>query len=185
MNVVIDAQIIKHYFMESLSLKIEIPLTAKVTPLIDRLGQQDKAFLDDSGQIEQEWRNLVDPEWFQAWLGDLFLNDGVQEIAVQTELPLRKELAKLGFPTQGREGHDFWYIRTAKAVTRLHATKTKQPLAFIISEDLDFYEPKGKNKIKGADRLDLLQSNRSSIGQFLMKQAQIQVYCVANYLKES
>ena len=141
--------------------------------------------MDEGGQIEQEWRQLVDPEWLNAWLAELLINDSARVITVETCHPLKKKVATLGFPTKGREGRDFWYIRTAKAVVDFYKQAVpdkKTELAVIISEDLDFYEPQQKGKLRGEERLAILHAKQSTIGRYLLKHERIKVRCVASYL---
>jgi hypothetical protein len=179
-HVVIDAQIVKGYYEESV-LGIKTILTSEATKIFDRLGHQDRTYLDDRGHIEHEWKQPVEPEWFNAWFAELLINDAARRIPVDTCYELRQQLEKFNFPTKGKEGKDFWYIRTARAVAQLTHNNCS-PRAIIISEDIDFHEPVKKGNVKSNERIRILLSGQSAIINFLSKKENIHVCCIANYL---
>lgn len=171
MELVIDANVVKGYFEEIHQHPLE--LTAKPSPLFQRLGSEDRAYLDEGGHIKQEWRNLVEPEWFDRWYTDLLRSDGIQLIPVQNWPGLRKKLEGKGFP----RGKDFWYLRTAKAVLDL------VDQVVFVTEDIDFYSPKDK-KSDSKYRQQILLSGNGSIAKYLNHKETIHIVCVATYLEQ-
>ena len=134
METVIDAQVVLGYFQETVQER-EPSLTGKPSLVIRRLGREDHVFLDDSNQIEHEWRNPVPNEWFDAWYAKLLTEGAAVLVPTQTCTALRKQLWKLGFP---RNSRDIWYVRTASAVADFHGA------AVILTEDMHFYNPSEK-----------------------------------------
>jgi len=140
--------------------------------LLTGLGAADSAFLDASRQIESEWRALWEPEWFDAWLGDLYLNGGVYNILPHNCPVLAKGLFKLGFPVGSR---DIWYIRTA------HAVAVSYGAAYLITEDIDFHEP-SKKKTSAKERSKILAQGSGGVAKHLAKRAAVNVRCVSTYI---
>ncbi len=175
MEIVIDAQVVSAYFQES-ALELPAPaggLTDSATLVFERVGTHDRAFLDEGGQIKQEWRNLVQPEWFDVWYADLIRDDAAIEIAAPTCESLRQALKSKGFPQGSR---DFWYVRTAKAVLNRYGQ------AVIVSEDMDLHDPIQK-KVETTHRGRILRSGNGSVAKFLQRRENIAVVCVAAYLQ--
>lgn len=172
MELVIDANILKGYFEET-QIGSSPELTHSPQALFQRLGKGDTGYLDEGGQIQHEWRNVVDPEWFDKWYRDLLRQDGLSLIPVKPYPALRSSLGKLGFPNKGR---DIWYVRTAKAVYEAFDS------VVLVSEDLDFYNPKEK-KGDHQRRLKILLAGNGPVVKHLRKE-KIDVVCVANYLKK-
>ncbi len=171
MKLVIDANVIKAYFMESV-LEIDGELTGSTLPIFERFKGIDQVFLDESGQIKHEWREPIDKEWFDAWYPELLLNGAAFEISVKTEHQLRNRLeSACGFQ---RGNKDFWYIKTAKSVAEVYSE------AFLISEDIDLHEPSEK-KATGDYRRTILLSGSGKVVKLLRKEC-ISMHCVASYL---
>jgi hypothetical protein len=170
METVVDAHIVKGYFEESV-LDTQTTLSASPSLLVDRLGTEDRAFLDDSGHIAQEWRDLVQPEWFDAWYAELLLRGAATEIPTTTRPRLRKKLVQLGFP---QDSQDIWYIRTASAVAG------RWGAAVIVTEDMHFYSPK-ETGCTATRRLKILRSGSGSVATHLRRKARIHVLCLATY----
>lgn len=174
MKIVIDAEIIKGYFEETV-LQIETSLTSSVGGIFARLGEQDTAYLDDGGQIEHEWRNLVSPEWFDAWYAQQ-LNEGHAvpvPISDSCNLLRRKLEQDCGFPRRSR---DFWYIKTAKTVT------DKRSKAVIATEDLDFFDPTEKESASKT-REKILRSSTGPVVRILARELILikSVVCYCEY----
>ena len=144
MDVVIDAPLVKCFYQER-ELEVDTECRAPVAPLFDALGTDDIAVLDSSGQIEQEWRALVDREWFNAWLSQAFEVGSIIEIDAGNHRELVRSLASTcGFPADSR---DKWLVRVA--VTR--GARTNEPVA-IVSEDVHFFHPKAGANAKARER---------------------------------
>jgi len=115
-ELVIDANIFEGYYQENvLGIKVT-GLTASPLEIFSNLGDQDFIYFDEGGHILQEWKNLVEPEWFDAWYPKLLAEGGAYEIPTETCYLLRRTLWGLGFP----RGKDFWHIRTALSILSEH-----------------------------------------------------------------
>lgn len=182
MHLVIDANVICSYYKEEV-LELDPPLTGPATSVINRLGHYDRAYLDNDGQIEHEWCETIDPEWFKPWLASLLIEGKVMQVEVDACRSLRDQLSKLDFPTRG--SRDFWYIRTAKAVVDQVSEQLEhnpRSMTCIVSEDLDFYDPTQKRNARGDQRIEILLSGYGPIARYLRRREQICVCCVHNYL---
>lgn len=137
-SLVIDANVFGAFAMEQMTGTSTIDRTASPITIFDMLGNRAVAFLDEGGQIEREWRNLVTfaPEWFSEWLADSLADGRIYEIAPSSDPQLIKRYQALGFP----DTTDIWYIKTAHGLSRL--CNRNRP--FLVSEDIDFYDPKSK-----------------------------------------
>jgi hypothetical protein len=172
MEIVIDAQVVNGYFKETV-LEIESPLTDKATLIFDRVGSEDQTFLDSKGIIEHEWRNVVEPEWFDVWYARLLQNGAAVQMDVSTCYATCRQLERNGFP---RSSRDIWYVRTAKAVVDRFSR------AVIVTEDMDFFDPRQKGA-NAKQRKSILLSGNGQIARYLHKKEKINVKCVAGYLK--
>ncbi len=171
MNVVIDANRIAGYFKESV-LELNTDLTDKATYIIDRPENQDQVYLDINGNIEKEWESVVDSEWFSVWFARLLIDEKAYCIEVDLYSFLCKKLRLLGFP----RSRDIWYIRTAKEISN------NQSRAYIISEDIDFFDP-SKKCSSSSSRLTILKNRRGPICKYLDKNENILVNSIYSYLK--
>lgn len=169
-GVVIDANVFAGFFIETVIGK-EHDLTASPSPIFDELGQTIIGFLDEQGHLESEWRRLVEPEWFDAWLAHGFSAGLVMPIPVDSEHALIKSLrSKYGFPESG----DVWLIRVAKSVANKDGDST------LVAEDLDFFNPKRKS-LKGDTRKKVLEGKNAPVQKFLRKSESIRVCCVSQF----
>ncbi len=172
MEVVIDANIIASYFQESVRGADPI-LTERTEVLFERVGLYDRVYLDDEEQIENEWRRMADPEWFDAWFARLLADDAALLIPVESCSGLRKKLESHGFP---RGSRDFWYVRTAKSVAGRYDE------AILLTEDMDFYEPSSKCTSPN-QRKKILLCGGGRVAKHLRKSEGILVTCVAGHLE--
>lgn len=131
---IIDANVFAAFYQEE-ELGIAPAVLRSPVNIFSRLGEDVQAYLDDGKMIETEWRRKADREWFDGWLADALRDDRVREVTVSNHPQLIKRLSKLGFP---RGSRDKWYVRTGKEV----ADRLGQ--SCIVSEDLDFFDPKAK-----------------------------------------
>lgn len=169
MNLIIDANVIAGYYRESV-LGDDAGLSAQTENVFDGIGTEHRVFLDDQQQVETEWRNVVDREWFEAWYGDLLASGAGTLLPVGTCNVLRGRLEAFGFP---RGSKDFWYIRTAIAVVQVYGN------AVILTEDMDFYEP-SKKSLSDRPREIILLASAGKVAKHLQKKEGISVICVAN-----
>jgi hypothetical protein len=175
MDLVIDANIIKGFFVETVQ-NAQTELTGVTALIFKRLGNKDIAFLDDNGIIRHEWRNVVQPEWFDAWYPQLLIEGKIIEISLDShdKLNLRNRLKALGFPVTKR---DFCYIKTANTTI-----KNNRNSVVIISEDIDFFAPQNKG-CSPKSRNKILLNNNGPVATFLKKN-KILVRCVYTYCNE-
>ncbi len=148
MDLVIDAPLVKCFYQESERQSGQTECRCAAAPLFQRLGAGDIAVLDSKGQLEREWKSLVDQDWFKSWLSQCYQVGSIVEIDVDNEADLLRALAsQCGFPH--RSG-DKWLVRVA--VTRAKATGE---CVALVSEDVDFFDPKVKNDARARkNRLD-------------------------------
>ena len=175
MEIIIDAQIVNGYFQELMGITQSF-LTDAATPIFDRIGTIDHVYLDVNGQIKNEWRNTVDPDWFDAWYPTLLRDGGAFEIPIETCPHIRKRLISLGFPARGKDSKDIWYVRAGKAVTKLYDH------SFFLTEDLHFYDPT-KKKCNSNERMRIITSGKGPVCNYLERNENITVTCLANYPK--
>jgi hypothetical protein len=173
MVLVIDANVFEGFFKEEILGIDEIQLTASPKRIFERLGQLDVTYFDTDGHIKNEWRQLVEPEWFDGWYPKLLIEGGAFEIGVQTYYQIRKQLKTLGFPSS----KDIWYIRTAKSIGA-----DRDPT--IITEDLDFFNPRMK-KCCNKTRIEILKRSCGPIEKYLSKKESICVNSVITYLNRT
>ena len=124
---------------------------------------------DSKGQIEHEWEQNVEPEWFRAFLIKIIEEQIVEEIDHQVDQSLLRRLLILGW---NRGKKDFVYVWTALA-----ATNAEDSSISLISEDLDFYNPKQKGIARGNKRLQILRGKTNPV-QKCCKRFRIQILCV-------
>lgn len=172
MDIVIDANVLSWFYKES-ELQKSTPCTSSPTKLFEALGRKDTGILDTGGQIEAEWRRKVDEDWLEAWLIECFQLGELIEIKATTQNDLIRDLeTRCGF---GKKGGDKWYVRTAK--TRSEETDSRVGL---ISEDLDFFEPKSK---KGAGNRDRILAGCTGCVAKRLKKVNIDVKTVKKHVE--
>ena len=172
MRIVIDAQVFKGFYLESVIAKPS-GLTGSVIELFRRLGGCDTAYVDEGSQIEQEWRDVVDKEWFERWFKDELVSGRIVVIPVDRGQDCSSRLtSEFGFPVAECR----WYIRTAATLVKSFAEA-----AALISEDMDFHEPKAKACDAGR-RHKLFIDGSGRMARNLKKREKILVRCVAVHL---
>ena len=132
LNLVVDANVLKGYFEETV-IGSPHSLSDSAVGIFEADSSCVVLYHDDGGIVEQEWRQLVEPEWFSAWLARLYTEDRLKTIARAQCPQIKACLKTAGFPVRSR---DFTYIRTAEAVGSAHANSS------IVSDDMHFFNPK-------------------------------------------
>ena len=171
-NITVDAQIFKNYFEESV-LGLACCLTKSCVTIFEDYPRNHILVFDQQGMIKQEWESGIDRDWFNVWFADALRSGKATEIDTNKCRETCKKLRTLGFPTSGR---DIWYIKVAKT----HNETRGQ--CYIISEDLDFYDPVNKLRLDARRRILTIKSKRSPIRKYLRQQECIEVLCVEEYL---
>lgn len=174
MQLLIDANVVVRYYFLSV-LEQAHGLTENPEFIFTRLDNtQDTLFLDEGGQILQDWleRGQIEQEWFDAWYPTLLIEGKAFEISVKPCPQLINRLVqKCGFRREGRDKH---YIRTAMAVVKAHDQ------VILVTEDIDLHQPREKNNCKEARRLEILTRRSGNMVKELRKQ-KIDIHCVASY----
>jgi len=172
MGLVVDAQVVKGFFQESV-LCTHHALSGSPARIFDPQFRRHCIFVDPEGTIQHEWRSLVDPDWFDVWFADLMRDGSICLIAAPSDVALSKALRALGFPS----GRDIWYVRVGCAVRR------RLGFSILISEDLDFYEPKEKC-CGDKRRCTILCSGAGSVRRYLRKKCGVIVRSVERFVAE-
>jgi rRNA-processing protein FCF1 len=125
-GVVVDANVISNYIQESIQESGDIfQLIEKI--LVSSYG------LAISDKIEREWKNTTGNLYFDTWFAEQLKNGRIHYIE-KPELndAIRKRIHNIyGLP---RRGHDIEYIKTANKTIK----------KYILTNDIDFYDPKKK-----------------------------------------
>jgi hypothetical protein len=173
MGLIVDSNVVKGYYQDTVLGKGH-DLTESPRLVFDQEFRKHLIYLDNKQVVWSEWKAAVKDEWFDIWYANLLRDDVIREIPAAAEKNFRKELTNFGFPFTGR---DIWYARVANAVSENFG------FAILISEDLDFYEPKEKG-CKSARRNDILLKELGSLRKHLKKQRNIQVKAVARFISD-
>lgn len=173
-SLVIDANIFYAYCVEMLTGEINKERTDSPVGIFDILGTKAVAFLDEGGQIENEWRQLLNfaPEWFAEWLANSLANGLIYEIEPYNDQATAKRYRQLGLPS----GRDIWYIKTSFGIRNI--CKRNNPI--LISEDIDFYDPKLKNHPR---KHEIFLNEKGDICKEL-KRDNIELRCILNAKEE-
>lgn len=170
MSIVVDANVVKGYYDEVV-IDVRHSLTQSAVNIFETIT--NVIYVDNQEFIESEWKRVVDPEWFDVWYSDSLRSGKISMVDVKNCKELCESLYKIGFPKGER---DVWYVRTAKA------TLTFQKECFIITEDIDFYDPKKKKIACGIARIKCMKSPSSPVRRCLRKKEKILVMCVEEFL---
>ncbi|WP_157652346.1 hypothetical protein [Burkholderia ubonensis] len=168
MPTIVDANVLREYFREHV-LEIQSELTHSTLFIFD---EARSIILDGGGQIENEWRNVVDPEWFDVWLARKLEGSEIDYVEVSNCPDLCNHVYGLGFPKGSR---DIWYLRTAVAC----ALNFKK-ISNVVTEDIDFYNPK-KKSLNGAARVAMLKNSNAPIRKTMKKNYNVNICCVEEY----
>lgn len=174
MRILIDAHVVQAFYIEDRDLGSH-EMTADVSPLFTGLLNEDELWIDESGHIEQEWRNLVgDREWFDGWFFDLIANSRVMSISCADHRALVQRLGRdFGFP---RGSGDRWFVITAAS---LRDSLSCEPA--IVSEDMHFHDPR-QGHLRGRAREQVVRSGSGRMAAHLRRREHIHVRCVARHL---
>jgi hypothetical protein len=168
--VVVDANVFKDFYRGSVGGH-ETELTASAVDIFHDEKYHGLILIDEGGQVESEWRQVVDPQWFAAWL-DAELHRGFLVMHSADNHPaLVKDLNDLGFPKGSR---DVWYVRLSKSAVGARCREIS-----LVSEDLDFYDP--SSTAKGDARVKLMKRPNAPVRKYLRRSHEIHVNCVEEF----
>jgi hypothetical protein len=173
MALIVDAQVVKGFYQDTVLGKGHA-LTESASLIFDASFRKHAIYVDDEEKLRSEWRSGVAPEWFDIWYTDLLRDDVIREIRSPADKNLRKKLEALGFPFSGR---DIWYARVS------NATSCSIGFAILVSEDLDFYEPKEKG-CSAKRRNEILLKELGSVRKYFKKERDIHVKPVARLIAD-
>ncbi len=154
---IVDANVFKGYYEAVLGRRHS--LCGCPQALISSATSQFPIFHDLDGIVEAEWRQVVDYEWFDAWLSDNLQRGNIQYANPIKDRALEKSLKSHGFPT----GRDIVYVRLGLANVSVIGNACN-----FYTEDIDFYDPALKNSCSKT-RLKLISSSGGPIPKVLKK----------------
>lgn len=170
---VIDANVLKSYFLEDTTGTFTTSKSS--TSIFADLGRRRKAYIDSKEQIISEWKGVCDPEWFTGWYERMVSTGGVLEI----DAGVHNEVINLlvnedGFP---RGSRDKWYVRVGLTIV----DSGDSDAVVLLTEDIDFYDPKFKAHPKA--RRKVLRDCSGCVAKRLRKRS-VSVKTVEKHLKE-
>jgi hypothetical protein len=161
---IVDANVFKGFFQLEIGKLHD--LCGCPRQLINSASSENP-IIHDRGQImEHEWRNLVDPDWFEGWLASSLASGLISYTDTPKSGTLEKKIATKGFPI----GRDLVYVRAA------HQVAEQNGKCYFYTEDLDFYDPKKKG-CNTKTRQKILKSSSGPVSKILSK-TNIYVSCV-------
>lgn len=160
----IDANVFNGYFQSQIG-RTHV-LQGCPNTLISSLSDVNPVHHDPDGIIEHEWRNLVDRDWFDAWLAANLQSGIVQFQNGEKDNSLESKIKAKGFPT----GRDIVYIRVGLSLAKNYGG------CDFFTEDLDFYDPTRKGG-PAATRAKILQNSSGPVAKILAKFG-LNVLCV-------
>lgn len=166
---VIDANVFAAFYRVSIGMSLD-DMTADPSPFFSFDGGFGRIVLDDGKMIEQEWKNTVDREWCDAWLGDALIAGHIVLDKARSDVALVKLLNSHGFPVNG--SRDIWYLRLMDSLVGKQSG--------LITEDLDFFQP-DKKALNGNARRAFLTEGKGRLRKDLGKRG-IDVRCVVCWL---
>ena len=166
---VIDANIFAGFFRVCSGVPGE-PLTGDPCGLFDLENTAATIAFDAGNHVESEWTRVVPAEWATAWIGDALIKGKIRHFHAVVDPSLVALLRRFGFPLRG--SGDLWYLRLADS------SSVKGEGCLVVTEDLDFFDPRQKGTITGAARLKFLREHRGPLRRALEKQRKICVRCV-------
>lgn len=160
----IDANVFNGYFQSEIG-RAHV-LQGCPSALISTLSTDNPVHHDPDGIIEHEWRNLVDRDWFDAWLAANLQSGIVQYQKGEKDNSIESKIRSKGFPT----GRDIIYVRVGISLAKKHGA------CDFFTEDLDFYDPTMKGG-SAASRIKLLKASAGPVAKILGKGG-LSVLCV-------
>jgi hypothetical protein len=165
---VIDANVLKEYYQVTV-LDMPATLTGNAQDAFDRT---EPIIIDEGDQIANEWKSLVCRDWFDTWFARMLTGNRIAMVTAKSCPNLATLLTRHGFPRQSR---DIWYVRTAKSFLA-----NNKNCCFIVTEDLDFFDPTKKG-VSGTARISIMQNPRSPMRLALKNSESIDVLSLGDF----
>ncbi|MEW6092501.1 MAG: hypothetical protein AB1531_00915 [Chloroflexota bacterium] len=193
-NILVDTQLVVNYYKEENKgmTPEEMNITGSTVGLFQKIiAHRDIIFVDfagvddngkeKDGKILSEWKKHIPnvaKYWFDQWYATLLGSGQIKFISMSNCQNLLQTLySRYNFP---QDGWDKWYVRTAKSVVSAGINGDGGFPVVIITEDLDFYDPNQKNRLRGNARLDFMRQQQGTIPPVLANDG-IGVMCVCLY----
>jgi hypothetical protein len=157
-GVVVDANIMSHYIQEKKN--DEGKLYNLIEFIIDCCG------LAINDRVELEWRNTTGDEFFNIWFVDCILAQRIKYVTDSNKLTTHQKNKihnDYGLP-RGNKSKDIAYIKC----------NINTEIRYILTEDIDFYDPKRKKESPKA-KFEARNQRRGALCKFLKKKFQITV----------
>lgn len=170
MNILVDANVFKGYVMEEI-LDLDHGLTD--SPMDIFTNDNIVICFDEKDQIKTEYTNLVKQSLAEEIIIDMLNRGKIRLTKHIIDQGLEHALKSKGFDFNSR---DKWYIRVALYAKNTNASRR----IYIVSEDIDFYNPQ-KKECCSEERFILIRDKNSPLSKYLINQAKICPVCVETY----
>ena len=144
----------------------------RATSIYNRVTSNGHFVLDVKGQIRHEWEEVSSAAFREAmsgWVDLEILSARIRLDNCTGFQVVRDALMRLGMP-----------LKDAKIAGMAAASNCD----YIITDDLDFYEPKKKTQLSGQARLDFMRLGSGSIAKCLRKKFGVNVICSDRFLDD-
>lgn len=166
MSVVVDANVVN--YASRADDPVSTGATGSAVELIDVLaGSGLCVYLDSAGRVEQEWRECVEPEWYESWFMTIAQLVNLQYVdVIDCRFTLRKLRADFGCPRG-----DAAVIALALTAADINGRSS------LVSEDCDFFDPRFK---KDANLRKALLAGQCSgaVEHYLRKKHKVRVLSI-------
>lgn len=160
---IIDANIFQGYFQADIGSMHNLFGCPKA--LVNSASQENPIYHDLGRIIESEWRNLVEPEWFEGWLAGALASGLIAILNAPHDNAIEKKVSAQGFP----KSKDVVYIRLGACIAK------SMGACNFYTEDMDFYDPSLKG-CAAKTRKRLITTSAGPVAKILRKHS-INVQC--------
>ncbi len=171
MGCVLDANIVKGVFEEDVHGTHD--LTDSPGSVLRRIiASGERICIDDGGLMQAEWANCVEREWFENWFLTLASESNLTAISpIDCRHILKRLRIDYGFPQ----------TRDRAVLTVALTDAATQGRSRLLTEDLDFFDPKAKGQAKTRQRL-LSGQTSAPVATFLSSKHKVKVQsaCLCN-----
>lgn len=134
------------------------PLETLLDGIIDKYGLAMNPF------ILQEWKDTCGSQYIEIWLTDLVLAGKARELPTRGDSQFRKPLvSQCGLPASSS---DYRYIACAHQIAP----------HYVLSEDMDLYDPKRKQSTRSAKKR-AIEERKGSLCRYTQKCFDVTIGC--------